>query len=81
MRRLRTGSTGRPPRSAQSYELRVAWAVVKHYSDCAEAAADYFGYRDQSDDENLVHQRAITWVGCSRRRLVVFANVGISPVE
>ena len=45
--------------------LCVAWAVMKHDSDYAEAGADYYDQRDQRNHEHLVkhHQEALSRLG------------------
>ena len=45
--------------------LCIAWAVMKHDSDYAEAGADYYDQRDQRNHEHLVkhHQEALSRLG------------------
>jgi transposase len=45
--------------------LCIAWAVMKHDSDYAEAGSDYYDQRDQRNHEHLVrhHQQALTRLG------------------
>jgi transposase len=45
--------------------LCIAWAVMKHDSDYAEAGADYYDQRDQRNHEHLVrhHQQALARLG------------------
>jgi hypothetical protein len=45
--------------------LFIAWAVMKHDSDSAEAGSDYYDQRDQRNHEHLVrhHQQALTRLG------------------
>jgi hypothetical protein len=43
----------------------IAWAVMKHDGDYAEAGEDYYRQRDQRNHEHLVrhHQQALTRLG------------------
>jgi transposase len=45
--------------------LCIAWAVMKHDSDYAEAGADYYDQRDRRNHEHLVrhHQQALARLG------------------
>ena len=45
--------------------LCIAWAVMKHNSDYAEAGADYYDQRDLRNHEHLVrhHQQALARLG------------------
>jgi len=45
--------------------LCVAWAVMKHEADYAEAGADYYDQRDRRNHEHLArhHQQALTRLG------------------
>ena len=45
--------------------LCIAWAVMKHNGDYAEAGADYYDQRDQRNHEHLVkhHQEALSRLG------------------